>query len=679
MTDSTSAGAPGPLLAALADLRAVVKAAPLRLGLPDAVLGVHVREELLATLDDHVLPRLNKPGGPVLVVVAGPTGAGKSTLVNSLVRAPVSRTGVVRPTTRAPVLVCNPADEGWYLEGRPLSGLRPVREDTARAGTVQIVSTATVPAGVAVVDAPDVDSVAADDRELATRLLAAADVWLFVLTANRYADAVPWQHLLTARDRGAVLVVVLDRVPAYASVEVHAHLSEMLVYAGLGQAPVFTISETTPQQRPAGRVRRRDPAGLAATGGRRPGDPATPSSPVPSAARCARCPAGPGRLPPSSPSHQGTARALGDDLVDAFASAHLELVEGLASGVIVTGELLRRWQDYVTAGGLDALTTPVRKGLFRRRPNSPGAADLGDALEDALAVYTACSSTGPWPGCATSGRRRPGGAEVAERVDWTPRTDLAAAAVEVIRGWAGSRRPGAVAARRRVPARRRPSSATTRYGRWLTTPRTPDGSRCCAPSWSTRLDSVLFAERDALAAEAGLTRLRRRRARRAAGRRRARAGAGMTQAPAGPAWPTPPVAPLPERLAALERALALAGDRFSAADTAPARAVLERARQRLGRSPMHTVVAIAGGTGSGKSSLFNAVVGTAAVAGRGAPAVDRASRSPASGGLSALTTRRWPACSTGWASPAVAAVLPLLAGPPARRPRAARPDPHRPA
>jgi 50S ribosome-binding GTPase len=84
----------------------------------------------------------------------------------------------------------------------------------------------------------------------------------------------------------------------------------------------------------------------------------------------------------------------------------------------------------------------------------------------------------------------------------------------------------------------------------------------------------------------------------------------VTVAHPGPAWPTPQAAPLPERLAALQRALALAGDRFSAADTGPARAVLERARQRLGRSPTHTVVALAGGTGSGKSSLFNAVVGT---------------------------------------------------------------------
>ena len=84
----------------------------------------------------------------------------------------------------------------------------------------------------------------------------------------------------------------------------------------------------------------------------------------------------------------------------------------------------------------------------------------------------------------------------------------------------------------------------------------------------------------------------------------------MTVPHSGPAWSEAQAVPLPDRLAALQRALALAGNRFSDADTAPARAILERARQRLGRSPMHTVVALAGGTGSGKSSLFNAVVGT---------------------------------------------------------------------
>jgi GTP-binding protein EngB required for normal cell division len=80
---------------------------------------------------------------------------------------------------------------------------------------------------------------------------------------------------------------------------------------------------------------------------------------------------------------------------------------------------------------------------------------------------------------------------------------------------------------------------------------------------------------------------------------------------AGPAWSTPVAATLTDRLAALDRALGLAGERFGDAETAPAEALLEHARQRLGRSPLHTVVALAGGTGSGKSSLFNALVGAA--------------------------------------------------------------------
>ena len=78
---------------------------------------------------------------------------------------------------------------------------------------------------------------------------------------------------------------------------------------------------------------------------------------------------------------------------------------------------------------------------------------------------------------------------------------------------------------------------------------------------------------------------------------------------AGPAWDVAPAASLPDRIAALERALALLGGRLSPLEAAPAKALVDRARSRLGRSPVHTVVALAGGTGSGKSSLFNALVG----------------------------------------------------------------------
>ena len=72
----------------------------------------------------------------------------------------------------------------------------------------------TTSTGVAVIDAPDIDSVERDNRELADLLLEAADLCVFVTTATRYADLVPWQVLRRAQERGLPLVVLLNRVPA---------------------------------------------------------------------------------------------------------------------------------------------------------------------------------------------------------------------------------------------------------------------------------------------------------------------------------------------------------------------------------------------------------------------------------------------------------------------------------
>ena len=45
-----------------------------------------------------------------------------------------------------------------------------------------------MPVGLALLDAPDVDSVEEGNRVLAAQLLGAADVWLFVTTAARSAE-----------------------------------------------------------------------------------------------------------------------------------------------------------------------------------------------------------------------------------------------------------------------------------------------------------------------------------------------------------------------------------------------------------------------------------------------------------------------------------------------------------
>jgi len=73
--------------------------------------------------------------------------------------------------------------------------------------------------------------------------------------------------------------------------------------------------------------------------------------------------------------------------------------------------------------------------------------------------------------------------------------------------------------------------------------------------------------------------------------------------------PDVPAQGLPAELAALEEALATGGDELDPAEAASARAVLARARERLGAAADASVVALAGATGSGKSSLFNALAG----------------------------------------------------------------------
>jgi hypothetical protein len=100
----------GALVDGLAGLRDALKGLVLGLELPGVERVRRTRTELEAQIDDYLLPRLRQMDAPLLMVVGSSTGAGKSTLVNSLVGAIVSQAGVLRPTTRAPVLVCHPGD-----------------------------------------------------------------------------------------------------------------------------------------------------------------------------------------------------------------------------------------------------------------------------------------------------------------------------------------------------------------------------------------------------------------------------------------------------------------------------------------------------------------------------------------------------------------------------------------
>ncbi|MEV6394783.1 dynamin family protein [Streptomyces sp. NPDC051907] len=243
------------LIDALSALRDRVAAVRFPLPLPGAPRARQTRAELLAQLDDYLVPRLKEPEAPLLAVVGGSTGAGKSTLVNSLVGRRVSEAGVLRPTTRTPVLVCHPDDHGWFAGMRVLPQLTrvwlPQQDETdpksAGAGQgencLRIETAPSLPRGLALLDAPDIDSLVVENRLLAAQLICAADVWVMVTTASRYADAVPWHLLRTAKEYDASLVTVLDRVPHQVLAEVSRQYAALLTKAGLGDMPRFTIPE----------------------------------------------------------------------------------------------------------------------------------------------------------------------------------------------------------------------------------------------------------------------------------------------------------------------------------------------------------------------------------------------------------------------------------------------------
>ena len=162
-------------------------------------------ESLRRHVEEYLLPRAADLDAPLLVVILGSTGSGKSSLLNALAGAPVSPSGVLRPTTRRPVAVAHRDDLGGRMETvARRSGLDLRTDDRARRGLV-------------IVDAPDFDSVEAFNRETALGLLEVADLVVFVTTATRYADRVPWDVLDRVRTRGVPLLAIVNRLPPEAS------------------------------------------------------------------------------------------------------------------------------------------------------------------------------------------------------------------------------------------------------------------------------------------------------------------------------------------------------------------------------------------------------------------------------------------------------------------------------
>jgi Dynamin family len=395
------------LLDALTALREGVAAARFPLPLPGADRASRSRDELLAQIDDYLMPRLRVPQAPLLAVVGGSTGAGKSTLVNSLVGRRVSEAGVLRPTTRTPVLVCHPDDRHWFSGQRILPRLERVwmprqdgpvgefegsaqgcsddeligTEDAAEDGDAQralrIETDTALPPGLALLDAPDIDSLVAHNRDLAAELLCAADIWVLVTTAARYADAVPWHLLRTAKEYDVTLVTVLDRVPHQIASDVARQYGSLLIREGLADVPRFTVPELPESASGSGLLPATAVAGLRNWLTQRALDPAARAvaGRRTAAGALASLRSRVASLANASAAQHAAALRLTGHIEEAYEQARVRVRRHIALGELLAGDADALWRGFPVDSRGEEVLDAFENGLTTLLASSVAAAD----------------------------------------------------------------------------------------------------------------------------------------------------------------------------------------------------------------------------------------------------------------------------------------------------------------
>ena len=353
-------------------------------------------------LDDYILPRSASVDNPLTIVVGGSTGAGKSTLVNTLLGEPLTQAGAIRPTTRHPVLLHRAEDEAALSPERFLPTLPRTRTSGMNAGSQALpgldpkiaralipITTSALPQGIALIDAPDIDSVSEENRTLAKELLSAADLWLFVTTANRYADAVPWELLHEAAARSIAIAVVLNRVPEGDEEAIENDLRRMLDEAGIHAVLIHTVTE-----------QQRDEKGMLAPVSLAPltlwirelGADAPARAAIARQTLAGAVDTLAGNLQAlaaeqarQQAAHQSLAAIASEEYEDA-----LTTIDGaLSDGSLLRGEVLSRWHDFVGTGdffrSLDSTIGRLRDRVGSALRGQPAAAQkVEDALESGI-------------------------------------------------------------------------------------------------------------------------------------------------------------------------------------------------------------------------------------------------------------------------------------------------------
>jgi GTP-binding protein EngB required for normal cell division len=197
-------------------------------------------EDLLARAGE----RLRLSAGHTVVVLAGGTGSGKSSLFNRLASADFSPVGVVRPMTRE-AYACV-----WGMEGAgPLLDWLGVAERNRYARSSELDAGESSMGGLLLLDLPDHDSVLAGATGSVNRLVSLADLMVWVLDPQKYADAaVHSRYLVPMAGHSSVISLVLNQSDLLTPQEAHdcvEDLQRLLETEGLHDSQVLVTSAVT--------------------------------------------------------------------------------------------------------------------------------------------------------------------------------------------------------------------------------------------------------------------------------------------------------------------------------------------------------------------------------------------------------------------------------------------------
>ncbi|WP_435768501.1 GTPase [Nocardioides sp. SYSU DS0651] len=187
-------------------LQAAVAAARGRL--PDELL-----DDVAASVERSTA-RLRLSAAHTVVAIAGSTGSGKSTIFNALAGAELSASSARRPTTStAKALLWSDDDADELLTWLGV----PERDRHPRASLPAPAPRTRLPEGLVLLDLPDHDSIAAAHHEEAQRIVELADLLIWVVDPQKYADAAIHQRFLQPlAGHRAVTMVVLNHVDTVA-------------------------------------------------------------------------------------------------------------------------------------------------------------------------------------------------------------------------------------------------------------------------------------------------------------------------------------------------------------------------------------------------------------------------------------------------------------------------------